>query len=233
MTDLVTARATRCLLAAVTLLCAGGVRAQQPEALPRFQIELVVFENLGQPATAEAPPFDRLEPPLVQIPGTPETDALDALNRANTLAEPAQSGSIFFRLSPDLSMENIAASLQRRSEYRVLLHEAWIQDGFEGDAARAVDVGLLEQLQPVTRSSRRARSSSGEPLAGTVTFFRGRYLHLDLSLNLGAGAGRELRERRRVRIGERHYFDAPQIGVIAAVTRIGTTEPSEVTGSGN
>ncbi len=233
MTDLVTARATRRLLAAVTLLCAVGVGAQQPEALPRFQIELVVFENLGQPATAEAPPFEWLEPPLVQIPGTPETGALDALNPAGTLAEPEQSATIFFSLSPALSMANIAASLQRRSEYRVLLHEAWIQDGFEGEAARAVDVGLLEQLQPVTRSSRRARSSSGEPLAGTVTFFRGRYLHLDMSLNLGDGAGRELRERRRVRIGERHYFDAPQIGVIAAVTRIESADSSEVAGAGD
>ncbi|MGB5622673.1 MAG: hypothetical protein WBN65_09290, partial [Gammaproteobacteria bacterium] len=68
---------------------------------------------------------------------------------------------------------------------------------------------------------------------GTVTFFRGRYLHLDLNLNLGDGAGRELRERRRVRIGERHYFDAPNIGVIATVTRIDTAEPQELAGAGD
>ncbi|MGB5620863.1 MAG: CsiV family protein, partial [Gammaproteobacteria bacterium] len=165
MTDLVTARVTRRLLAAVMLLCAAGVSAQQPEALPRFQIELVVFENLAQPATAEAPPFEWLEPPVVQTPGIPDT--LDAPNPAGTPTEPEPSTPIFFSLSPSLSMENIAASLQRRSEYRVLLHEAWVQDGFEGEAARPVDVGLLEQLQPVTRSSRRARSSSGEPLTGT------------------------------------------------------------------
>ena len=224
MTDPLSARAVRCLLATVILLCSVGASAQQLEALPRFQIELVVLENLAQPATAEAPPLEWLEPPLLQTPGSQESAAL-ALQ--NTLTEAETSIPIFFRLSPALSMENIAASLQRRSEYRVLLHEAWIQDGFEGEAARPVDVGLLEQLKPVTGSSRRARSSSGEPLTGTMTFFRGRYLHLDLSLNLGDGPGRELRERRRVRIGERHYFDAPQISVIATVTRIETSEPAD------
>jgi len=230
MTDLVSTRAVRCLLTTVILLCTVGASAQQPAALPRFQIELVVIENLAQPATAEAPPIEWLEPPLMQIPGSQESETLDL---QNTLTEAEESNPIFFRLSPALSMENIAASLQRRSEYRVLLHKAWIQDGFEGEAARAVDVGLLEQLKPVTGSSRRARSSSGEPLTGTVTFIRGRYLHLDLSLNLGDGAGRELRERRRVRIGERHYFDAPQIGVIATVTRVGTSDPAGAASAGD
>lgn len=212
--DRKSARPVRWLLTSVILICSAGASAQQPAALPRFQVELVVFENLAQPPTGEAPPIEWPEPlPGSELPGTS--------------TEAGSSDPIFFSLSSALDMENIAASLQRRNEYRVLLHEAWIQDGFAGEAARAVDVGIVEQLPPVSGSSRRNRSSSGEPLAGTVTLFRGRYLHLDLDLSLGHGAGRQLRERRRVRIGERHYFDAPGIGVIATVTRIELADRAE------
>lgn len=215
MPDLFPARVAKCLMVPITLLCALAAHAQDPDALPRFQIELVVFENLAEPPTTEAPPVELPEPPVLLpgenlpgLPGTPE-------------AEPErQADPVFFRLAPALTLDNIAASLQRRQDYRVLIHDAWIQEGFEGDLARPVDAALLEQMPSRARSARRARSSGGDPLTGKVTFVRGRYLHLDLDLNLGNGAGRQLRERRRVRLGQLHYFDAPRLGVIATVTRI-------------
>ena len=208
----------------IALLIAGSTHGQDT-VLPRFQIELVVFENLGSPPTREAPliPDVELPPPVIEQPyllsgsadpgtATPSPSPLEEADRG-------ELSPIFFELSPDLTMKNIAASLQRTSAYRVLLHDAWIQDGFEGDAARPVDIALLEQLTSAARGGRRNEASGAAMLAGTVTFYRGRYLHLDVDLRLGEGAGRLLQERRRVRIGEAGYFDAPKLGVIAMVTR--------------
>jgi hypothetical protein len=218
--DLSPARVARRLILLVALLVAAGAGAQDPEPLPRFQIELVVFENLGDPPTTEAPPVELPEPPVL-APGE-----ILIGDQASTRSEPGSSRDpVFFRLAPTLSLDNIASSLQRRQDYRVLFHDAWIQEGFEGDLARPVDAGLLEQMPSASRSGRRARSSSGDALSGTVTFVRGRYLHLDLDLRLGDGTGRQLKERRRVRLGQPHYFDAPKLGVIATVTRIENADP--------
>lgn len=223
--DLSHAAVTRTLMLLIALLVAAGASAQDPEPLPRFQIELVVFENLGDPPTTEAPPVELPEPPIL-APGEPLIGG-----QPSTESGPKSGPDpVFFRLAPTLNLDNIASSLQRRQDYRVLFHDAWIQEGFEGDLARPVDAGLLEQMPSTSRSGRRARSSSGDALSGTVTFVRGRYLHLDLDLRLGDGAGRQLKERRRMRLGEPHYFDAPRLGVIATVTRIENADPGAAAG---
>ena len=225
MSDVQPARIVKRLMVLITLLSALAASAQEPGALPRFQIELVVFEHLAEPATAEAPPVELPEPPVLQpeevLPGQPGAPDPEA-----------QADPVFFRLAPALAMDNIAASLQRRQDYRVLIHDAWIQEGFEGELARPVEAALLEQMPSRARSGRRARSSSGEAVTGTVTFVRGRYLHLDIDLNLGDGAGHQLRERRRVRLGQLHYFDAPGLGVIATVTRIEESAGGPAAGNG-
>jgi hypothetical protein len=60
-----------------------------------------------------------------------------------------------------------------------------------------------------------------------VTLIRERYLHLDVDLLLlranyadGADSGPafQLREKRRMRSREVHYFDHPRFGMIAVVT---------------
>ncbi len=216
----------RTTIGLIALLMAGSAGGQDA-ALPRFQIELIVFENLTTPPTREAPVIPEIarSPPVIEQPylhsgsgdqGTPPPSP-SPLGKAGP--ETDQPSPIFFELARELTMNNIAASLQRNSAYRVVLHDAWIQDGFEGDAAQPVDISLLEQLESAASGGRRNAASNAAMLAGTVTFYRGRYLHLDLDLSLGEGAGRLLQERRRVRLGETGYFDAPKLGVIAMVTR--------------
>ncbi|MGB5209819.1 MAG: CsiV family protein [Gammaproteobacteria bacterium] len=229
------ARTWRTIIGLIALSIAAGAQAQET-ALPRFQIELVVFEHLSLPSTPEAPVISPIEipPPVIEgpfpLPGAEEPGADSSrLSPAQTEEIDAdQPDPIFFALAAELGMSNIAASLQRDSAYRVLLHDAWIQDGYEGDATRAVDIGLLEQMAPVASDSRRNAASEGAMLSGSVTFYRGRYLHLDLDLSLGEGAGRLLQERRRVRIGEAGYFDAPKLGVIAMVTRVNETAETDI-----
>ena len=62
------------------------------------------------------------------------------------------------------------------------------------------------------------------PLAGAIALQRGQYLFLGIDLDyrpsdpgLAANAVYSIREKRRVKFGERHYFDHPAIGAIATV----------------
>lgn len=52
-------------------------------------------------------------------------------------------------------------------------------------------------------------------LSGTTWLERGQYLHLGFSMTLGRA---RINEIRRVRLGEKNYFDNPDFGVIAVVT---------------
>ncbi|MBV6416189.1 MAG: hypothetical protein CMLOHMNK_00720 [Steroidobacteraceae bacterium] len=52
-------------------------------------------------------------------------------------------------------------------------------------------------------------------LSGTAWLERGEYLHLGFSMTLGRA---KINEIRRVRLGEKNYFDNPDFGVIAVVT---------------
>ena len=77
-----------------------------------------------------------------------------------------------------------------------------------------------------------------DQLDGTISLYAQRYLHLDIDLwwvQQQSGAGVEtgqlldeadarvfhIKEQRRVRLNELHYFDHPRFGVLARVTRVG------------
>jgi hypothetical protein len=67
-------------------------------------------------------------------------------------------------------------------------------------------------------------NAAGGQLDGTVTLVRERFLHLDVDLVLQSIY--TLDETRRVRSGERHYFDHPMFGVIAEVTPYSAPAPA-------
>ncbi|MGD9597284.1 MAG: hypothetical protein AB7G76_02810 [Steroidobacteraceae bacterium] len=56
---------------------------------------------------------------------------------------------------------------------------------------------------------------TADGLSGTAWLERGQYLHLGFSMTLGRA---KINEIRRVRLGEKNYFDNPDFGVIAVVT---------------
>lgn len=97
------------------------------------------------------------------------------------------------------------ALARRGGGYEVLAHAAW--------AAIVPPNGrTTARLEDVLRD--------GTPLAGSVALQRGQYLFLGLDIDYQAAPGVTygLREKRRVKFGERHYFDHPAFGVIAEVT---------------
>jgi len=127
----------------------------------------------------------------------------------------------FTELSPSLyRLDDIRGGLRNSSGYTVLLHRAWRQVGY--DAAHAI-------AYPIHALAANGRDS----IEGSVTLIRERYLHLDVDLTLltassaspalyadgpGSRPAFHLREKRRMRSRELHYFDHPRFGMIAMVT---------------
>ncbi len=96
-------------------------------------------------------------------------------------------------------------ALARRGGYQVLGHAAWAAIVPPNGRTTA----RLEDVLP-----------AGTPLAGSVALQRSQYLFLGVEVDYQAepGVSYGLREKRRVKFGERHYFDHPAFGVIAQVT---------------
>lgn len=116
-------------------------------------------------------------------------------------------------------LDAISNALQQSRGYSVLFHRAWRQLATGREAAAAYPVHSL------------VSGSSG--VEGNVRLVLERYLHLDVNLLLMSARGTggavysdgpgsvpvyELREKRRIRSNEVHYFDHPRFGMIARVT---------------
>jgi hypothetical protein len=108
-----------------------------------------------------------------------------------------------------------ARELRRSAQYTVLYHGGWIQPA--GRANRPQSAGWPQD----------ARSAG---LSGQLQLYRERFLHvaLDIAAELAADAGNArvtLRQGRRLRPGELHYFDGPFISVILAVRPVAVAAP--------
>lgn len=127
----------------------------------------------------------------------------------------------FTELSADhYTLNRVRGGLAAASGYSVLFHRVWRQLAY--NRSNAVDY-------PVHSIASNGRDS----VEGSVTLIQERYLHLDIDLLLmQAGSGvvysdapgsrpaYRLREQRRIRSSEIHYFDHPRFGVIARVTPV-------------
>ena len=96
-------------------------------------------------------------------------------------------------------------ALARHGGYELLAHAAWA-------AIVPVNGRTTARLDDLLKE--------GTPLAGAVALQRGQYLFLGVEVDYQAEPGVTfgLREKRRIKFGERHYFDHPAFGVIAQVT---------------
>ena len=97
-------------------------------------------------------------------------------------------------------------ALARQGAYALLGHAAW--------AAIVPPNGrTTARLEEVLKD--------GTPLAGSVAVQRSQYLFLGVDVDYLAAPGVTygIREKRRVKFGERHYFDHPAFGLIAQVVQ--------------
>ena len=187
----------------------------QDEPPPRFQVEVLVFlqpEGSSVELPPPLPPAEQLvipggdaAVPAGEEPGAP-TPAKEPLD--GRLSEPELPAGFVRQLEP-LQLENAAAALRRRG-YVPLWHQAWIQPPAGRDG---VDLPLLAAL---------GQGPSQPGLEGAISLSQGRFLHLGLELRWQpAGVlEAEMKQRRRVRTGDEHYFDHPRLGVLAVVQRV-------------
>jgi hypothetical protein len=218
---------------------------EQPEAPARYEVELIIFRHIDQSRnTPEIPaassifqpsPFDLtlaeipLQPPVGLPDSTPLLIGAAKLERLPPISfhilELDPSYPDFVPLRQDTHMLNqVYARLERIDAYEPLLHVGWIQP------ARNTDSTKPYHFEPAT--------TDGTGIAGTVTLYKERFLHLEVDLVLetekppartpfffGAGVNDspdlyKLTESRRIRGTATHYFDSPQFGVITRIREV-------------
>jgi hypothetical protein len=103
-----------------------------------------------------------------------------------------------------MQLNNIAQRIDDLQAYELVRQLAWIQTAENIEAAVPVNLALMG-LDPGV-------------VSGTVKFFTRRYLHLDIDLLLQS-SGADISGSKRIRLNESHYFDHPDFGVIAKVSR--------------
>lgn len=178
-------------------------RASAQEAAIVYDVELVAFQNLNSGATPEdwALEASGRQPAVPLAVDGEETSVVTA-----TGAGMLPSGTRQVLARDRFRMNAIAGSLERSRNYRPLAHFGWSQVGSPLNAA------VAERLDAFLPSG---------VLSGSAALARGRYLHLTLDLDFRPDGQEQhyvLRQTRRMRSTERHYFDHPQFGVIALVT---------------
>jgi hypothetical protein len=224
-------------LAFAPMLNVGAQEARSTPSdpqLPRYRVEILIFENLQSPPHPEDPGRPPIPEGLSTVPGIFVEQAEPLPQSAPAAGEPLteppepETTPIFFEPADMQDLADIASTLDRNPGYRVLAHESWRQPGFARDQAGPVDLETVTRLRTITTESggvpiRPAASavtgvSPDKPLVATVTLWLGRYLHLvvDAESFTASGPG-HLSESRRMRSGELHYFDSPRLGAIAIV----------------
>ncbi len=189
-------------------LCAALVfglpaASQQPSGEPAYNVEIIVFRALK--ATGDAENWS------IQGERQFSTAGDETLN-----GDTSQSAQLIRRLpASELQLTGLANRLRASGEYMPVAHAAWSQTASAWGSRTGIPIERLGIQVP--------------GLSGVIYLERGQYLHLGMSLSyamedppdgLFAGPGTifTLKEIRRVRFYERHYYDHPAFGVIALVT---------------
>ncbi|UCE76837.1 MAG: hypothetical protein JSU62_01010 [Gammaproteobacteria bacterium] len=190
-----------------------------------YDIELVVFQNLVENDAGEVWPLD---------------DSAWSANSGEEMA--GLSGPEVTWLSKPYRLGAHYEALRRSAQYRPLAHFAWRQPLLDRDQAAALQL-------PATGAQ-----PGGAYVDGSARVAVERYLHLYLDLRLHGAVPRapvvyqpdadpephavpefRLKEKRRMRSKELHYFDNPRFGALALITPYtpdpdGETRDSEASG---
>ena len=159
-----------------------------------YKVELIAFENVS--------PVTRGE--LWQSDIIPRYDHSILLNRAD---DPLIA---FNEIAPNrYSLHGIYRALERASTYQPLLHLGWQQPALIGTRSKYVRV--IDTMGKID---------------GTVRVRSGPLLFVELDLSYIIDANKPLyttiKEARKIKLNELHYFDHPLFGIIIRVSRLET-----------
>ena len=188
------------LAAACVALLSCATHAQD---VPLYDVELVIFRVLSPSGSAEQ--WSTEEALAANgITAAPESEGEETA--APSADRSVRPGTVAVLAPDQFKLTAIEDSLKRSRDYQLLAHIGWTQAGYALNSASFISL---------------ADNLTGTGVSGRAALSRGRYLHLSLDLvyQPQAGAPRYvLKQSRRMRSTERHYFDHPYFGVIAVVT---------------
>jgi hypothetical protein len=228
----------------MTVICLLATGAQLPDTshaqaqesdpeLPRYEVELIVFRHLDQsqntpemalPRIAQPDPIDDTLPPDGPDLAADEanTEFSDTENSESLEPIEMMPETVIFTPLTDKSatLDPIYARLLKLDAYEPLTQLGWSQQALNRNDALAYEVP--------------AAVTDTTGISGAVTLYKERYLHLKLELNLSQGLVETsedgsraytqsntvtLKESRRIRGTNAHYFDHPKFGVIASIRK--------------
>ena len=223
------------LLCCLSLLCLPALA----EARAWYQVEVIIFDRLAPDAGGEQwrdTPFilpeDPVDPRAVEAPA----EALQPT--PYRLLPPARH-----------RLGGIYNVLRREAEYQPLLHLSWQQPAATGRRARHVRLrhpAPADATAPATAEPMFIEQliRPKPEIDGAIRIRGGFYLHADIDLSrfrVSPSANKippappvdetagpeatqktrlELKETRRIKLNEIHYFDHPMYGVILQVSRL-------------
>ena len=209
------------------------------EEIRRYTVEMIIFSYAQDVATgseifvADEPPLleDLLEE-LPEVEVLAETD-LEAYPETDSEAFSEENDDDKFALvllpEYDYTLGDIFEEMEKLDVYQPLMHFGWTQPTLPEEDTEALELQSLA-MPP-------------EGLAGSLTLYLSRYLHLVVDLQLDEADSTtpvyifgdynwqhfdepesnpvryRIAENRIIRNGELRYFDHPKFGVLARITR--------------
>lgn len=169
----------------------------------RLGLEMIVFLQLDPEPTTESL---LAQPPALPPPDTyPEPLELPDSGPAT----PQPPSGMLALTRAQYALEGVWTNMARSAGYRPLAHFAWAMPANWTGEPASVRLSTL--------------AATGLPFSGLVTLEEEQVVQVTLDLRMPAedGAGGEYRiiERRRLLLGEAHYFDHPRFGAIVRLFR--------------
>jgi hypothetical protein len=188
-----------------------------------YQVEIIIFEHLFHDAEGEVSQIG------LRIPDLSKTVQLSA---------DTGSGGNTFRLLPSsmYKLSGVYSELRSSREYRPILHLAWQQPQLTPSRSKYVHVRKTDGAP-----QQEGFGDAYVKLDGVVRIRSSQFLHADVDLfyfidavsesfiqasagsldaNQIAAAFAELKETRRMKLNELHYFDHPVFGMLMRVSRL-------------
>ena len=194
----------------IAVVSAPAVIAETDDLSRGYEIELLIFRNLVEADGGEVWPVDYSD--------WFEEEPLDNMDNGEQ-PDPPSRATVTWLPKSQFRLTAQRNALARSAPYRPIAHFAWRQSVTDRQRAKPVEVPAGN------RNPERAY------VDGLVRVSVERYLHLDLNLRLHLPATTteaaaleygipeiRLRQKRRMRSNELHYFDHPRFGVIALIT---------------
>ena len=237
---------TIAMILAWTTAAAQTVAEPEVREYPRYTVEVIIFEY-AEEVSVGTEQFLPDEPPLPAADDPVAGERVFEDRPAEPVVEEQYPAAPEFVLhaEDELTMNDLAARLERLDVYRPVMHFAWTQPTRPEDETQPIELQAL--------------SEPPEGLDGSFMLYLSRYLHLvvDLSLEQRTGLAEpvaidepvtvyrddrggalfdelqpgpvrfRISEDRIFKSGDLRYFDHPKFGVLAKITRVEEAEDDE------